>query len=314
MAIRRELDTLLRDSEKAVLDVMQSNLSFVADTIINKVVAKESGLSNATKLDAIKGIKASGLDEYKDDLLDVFTIIAYETLRITKKEVPKAKFELSENEIYSVQFVESKNVKKATKKIKKTKKKVETMWSKLPAKVRRRIKTQQELLVKTQLSDLEKAIYFQYTTSVGQQRKINEVKKAMQENAEDFITGPSVNAGAPLSAAQTIGEARSSFFTDPEVDKEIEAFEFVNNYPIDRTPICEELNGTIFAKDDPDFFKFTPPLHWNCRSLILPILVGDLKGRKIKKLKIKKENEEYLQFGEKLKHFILMSETTFTGF
>ena len=101
MAIRRELDTLLRDSEKAVLDVMQSNLSFVADTIINKVVAKESGLSDATKLDAIKGIKASGLDEYNKDLLDVLTIIAYETLRITKKEVPKAKFELSENEIYS---------------------------------------------------------------------------------------------------------------------------------------------------------------------------------------------------------------------
>jgi SPP1 gp7 family putative phage head morphogenesis protein len=314
MAIRKELDTLLRDSEKAVLDVMQSNLSFVADTIINKVVAKESGLSDATKLDAIKGIKASGLDEYKKDLLDVLTIIAYETLRITKKEVPKAKFELSENEIYNIQFVESKKVKKATKKIKKTKKKVETMWDKLPAKVRRRIKTQQELLVTTQLSDLEKAIYFQYTTSIGQQRKINEVKKAMQNNAEDFIFGPSVNAGGPLSAAQTISEARSAFFTDPEVDKEIEAFEFLNNYPIDRTPICEELNGTIFSKDDPERFKFTPPLHWNCRSVIMPILNGDLKGRKIKKLKIKKENEKYLQFSEKLKHFILMTETTFTGF
>ena len=84
MGVRKELDLLLKDSEKAVLDVMQSNLAFIGDSLINKVMAKESGLSNATKLDAIKGIKASGLDEYKDDLLDVLTIIAYETLRQTK--------------------------------------------------------------------------------------------------------------------------------------------------------------------------------------------------------------------------------------
>ncbi len=313
MAIRKELDRLLRDSEKAVLDVMQSNLSYIGDSLINKVMAKESGLSNALKLDAIKGIDASGLNEYKDDLLDVLTIIAYETLRQTKKEVPKAKYELSENKIYSVQFVESKTVKKATKKIKKTDKKIETMWKKLPAKIRRQLKTQQELLVKTQLSDLEKAVYFQYTTSVGQQKKINEVKKDMIENAEDFIDGPSVRAGAPLTAHQAIGEARNAFFLDDDVLREIAAFEFVNNYIQDRTPICEELNGTIFAKDDPNMFKFTPPLHWNCRSMILPILTGDLKGRKIKKLKIKKANEKYLQFSEKLKGFILEHEMNHEG-
>jgi|TARA_R100000479_G_scaffold172516_1_gene117233 SPP1 gp7 family putative phage head morphogenesis protein len=313
MGVRKELDLLLKDSEKAVLDVMQSNLAFIGDSLINKVVAKESGLSNAKKLDAIKGVDASGLNEYKDDLLDVLTIIAYETLRQRKKEVPKAKYELSEKDIYSIQFVESKTVKKATKKVKKTNKRIETMWKKLPAKVRRRIKTQQELLVKTQLADLEKAIYFQYTTSTAQEKAINQVKKDMQDNAEDFIEGPSVRAGAPLTAHQTISEASSAFFTDPEVDKEIEAFEFVNNYTQDRTPICEELNGTIFAKDDPNLMKFTPPLHWNCRSLILPILVGDLKGRKIEKLKIKKSNEKYLQFSEKLESFILAHQMSDQG-
>ena len=135
----------------------------------------------------------------------------------------------------------------------------------------------------------------------------------MQENAEDFIDGPSVRAGAPLTAHQAIGEARSSFFLDDDVRKEIAAFEFVNNYPKDRTPICSELNGTIFSIDDPNMFKFTPPLHWNCRSVILPILAGDLKGRKIKKLKIKKANEKYLQFSEKLKDFILEHEMSDQG-
>ena len=33
---------------------------------------------------------------------------------------------------------------------------------------------------------------------------------------------------------------------DDDVRKEIAAFEFVNNYPKDRTPICSELNGKFF--------------------------------------------------------------------
>ena len=54
MGIRKELDRLLKDSEKATLDVMQSNLAVMADSIINKVMARESGLSQSKKLDAVK--------------------------------------------------------------------------------------------------------------------------------------------------------------------------------------------------------------------------------------------------------------------
>ncbi len=302
MGIRRELDKLLKDSEDATLDVMQSNLAFMADSLITKVMARESGLSKSNKLDAVKGITASGINEYKRELLDLLTVIAYETLRHTKKEVPKAKVALHEIDYDRITFIESKRVKKLKGSAVKNKK-IETMWKKLPAKVRKRLKMQQELLVKTQLSDLEKAVFFSYTSAVNQELSPKEIAKSLEENAEGFITGPSVRAGAPLTAHEAIGEARSAFFADPEVEKEIEAFEFVNNYPKDRTPICEQLNGTIFAKDDPNKFKFTPPLHFNCRSMIVPILIGDLKGRKIKNLKISKENEKYLQFSEKLRNF-----------
>ena len=302
MAIRRELDRLLKDSEDAVLDVMQSNLSYMADSLINKIMAKERGLTSSTQLDAVKGLTASGIDSYKRELLDVLTVISYETLRHTKKEVPKAKYKLSEIDYEEIRFVESDKVKKLKGRAVKNKK-VETMWKKLPPKVRRRLKIQQELLVKTQLSDLEKAIYFTYTGRIEQNAALAVVRADMEEYALDFINGPSVRAGAPLTAHQAIGETRSAFFEDKEVKEEIEAFEFVNNYPVNRTPICEELNGTIFSPNDPNRFKFTPPLHWNCRSVIIPILIGDLKGRKVKKLGIKKSNEKYLQFSEKINKF-----------
>jgi len=305
MAIRSELDRFLKDAEAGVLDVMQSNLSYMADSLINRIETKDKDLTSSNKLEAVKGLTASGTNFYKKELLETLTVIAYESLRLAKKEVPKAKYKLSEIDFESIQFVESKKAKKLKGKSVKGKK-IETMFSKLPPSVKKRIKFQQELLVKTQLSDLEKAIYFQYSTSLAQEKSINQIKNDLKETAMDFIDGPSVRAGAPLTAHQAIGEARSAFFNDPEVDKLIEAYEFVNNYQINRTPLCENLNGQIFAKDDPNRFKFEPPLHWNCRSVHEPILIGDLKGRKIERLGVKAKNktekikiEKYLQFSER---------------
>ena len=54
----------------------------------------------------------SGINEYKRELLDSLTVIAYESLRLAKKEVPKAKFALSEIDYSNILFVESKRVKK----------------------------------------------------------------------------------------------------------------------------------------------------------------------------------------------------------
>ena len=140
MGVRKQLDLLLRDSETAVLDVMQSNLAFMADSLINKIMAKEKGLTPSTQLDAVKGLTASGTNDYKRELLDVLIVIAYETLRHTKKEVPKAKFKLSEIDYDSINFVESSTAKKLKGAPVKNKK-VETMWKSLPPKVKRRIKT-----------------------------------------------------------------------------------------------------------------------------------------------------------------------------
>jgi SPP1 gp7 family putative phage head morphogenesis protein len=36
---------------------------------------------------------------------------------------------------------------------------------------------------------------------------------------------------------------------------------------------CSEMDGRIFAKNNPDF-RF-PPAHYNCRSIIIPILKGE---------------------------------------
>jgi NAD+--asparagine ADP-ribosyltransferase len=81
------------------------------------------------------------------------------------------------------------------------------------------------------------------------------------------------------------------------VKEEIDAFEFVNGDPV--SEVCQDLAGTVFDKDDPDLFRYTPPLHWNCKSYIRPILKGNLGNKTIEKLKpSSKKIEETIQFTE----------------
>jgi len=39
------------------------------------------------------------------------------------------------------------------------------------------------------------------------------------------------------------------------------------------TEVCEALDGQIFEQGDPDIARFTPPLHFDCRSTLVPITI-----------------------------------------
>lgn len=40
------------------------------------------------------------------------------------------------------------------------------------------------------------------------------------------------------------------------------------------TKICRELDGKLFRMDDPDLDRFKPPLHFNCRSMLVAVPAG----------------------------------------
>jgi len=60
------------------------------------------------------------------------------------------------------------------------------------------------------------------------------------------------------------------------------------------SPICSHHNGKIYDVDDK---RFVPPLHWNCRSSLTPVLKAKadlLKEKNIKKTNLKKVKDERL--------------------
>lgn len=41
------------------------------------------------------------------------------------------------------------------------------------------------------------------------------------------------------------------------------------------TEVCEELHGRLFKLNDPDLDRFTPPNHFNCRSVLIEVVIDE---------------------------------------
>ena len=255
-------DKQIKIGGEALKKIMQVHLVEISKNIIKKLMINH----RKNKTNAVKNINPSGKTFYKDDLKKAVSVIAKKALDEAKKEIPK---------VLDYKFSE---------------------FEKLPPKIRKRILQANELLINTQVADLEKAIYFQYNSSVASGLSESEIAYLVSEKAGSYIESNSISAGAFLSSANMVNEVRNAFFFDDKVLESIDAFQFVNGDPV--TDICSDLDGLIFSKNDPNAFKYTPPLHYNCKSYIQPI-VNLKKGQKIEKLRPStNELDDQIQFSE----------------
>lgn len=264
----------ITEATLAIREIMQENLSLIAEDMIKKVLNKYNRLPDSQRYNAISDIAPYGVQKYKADLLAAFSVVASDALKQARKEIPKAKKVKLSEDIYLSEF------------------------DSLPPNIGKFLKVKLNLYTDTQVEDVKKQIQFQYTQSVDTTNDVALLGKDLAQSAEEYITGTSTASGSGLISSEIINETRKKFFTDEEVLEEVEAFQFVNGDPI--TEICQDLNGTIFAKDDPEAFRYWPPLHWNCKSYIVPILIGKLpNGSKIEALKPSKSSlDKQVQFGE----------------
>jgi len=89
------------------------------------------------------------------------------------------------------------------------------------------------------------------------------------------------------------------------------------------SPICSHHNGNIYDIDDK---RFVPPLHWNCRSSLIPVLkskdeIAAIKSDKIKKSALAKKQDDQLtgvapkreSFGNWLKRQSMDTQTKMLG-
>ena len=259
----------IKEGAKTLKQLMIAKLGVIIENMIAQMMRSYRTTIPSQRLSAIKDIQPTGIADYKATLIEALSALANDAIEQARKEVPKAsKVKLAE-------------------------------FDQLTPELQKILKTRTELLVGKQVADIKSVLDFAYTGNLLTTDSEAILTADIEGAAEDFLTCASVTAGAEITASTVIADARDAFFFDSDVLEEIDAFEFVNEDP--QTPICIDLAGTIFDKNDPELFRYTPPLHWGCKSWIRPILKGELGDREVTDLRPSTSKlEASIQFSEEV--------------
>ena len=86
---------------------------------------------------------------------------------------------------------------------------------------------------------------------------------------------PHASTAIRTAVFEAINEARYELFASPEMSGFIEALEFSAILDGRTTEICEHMDERIYPVNDPVWEGYTPPLHFNCRSLLVAVTIRD---------------------------------------
>lgn len=90
-----------------------------------------------------------------------------------------------------------------------------------------------------------------------------------------LMTAPRLATIIRTNLTEAFNEGRKIMMSDPEVRDEIAGVRYSAVLDARTTPVCRFLDGKVFRAGDPALDRLTPPNHFNCRSILVPILIED---------------------------------------
>jgi hypothetical protein len=254
----REWKKEFKTNKEELTDLMSLELGSIYLDIKKQLKSKYEKASSAEKIKVATQVDPKGVSSYQAKLKDLLAKIAFNSIDDAKKEVPKS-VRLSER------FLLADRPRGG-------------YYAALPPHVKKLIDAQSLLISGSQVADLEKVTYFQFVSSATSTESIDTILNDIDQKVEPLLAnesnaGMSLDVAASNATATVTNQARLAFFFDPEVLETIESFTFTNEDPI--SEVCQELNGQTFAVGDPDLDRYSPPMHHNCKSRLVPNLKGD---------------------------------------
>lgn len=73
------------------------------------------------------------------------------------------------------------------------------------------------------------------------------------------------------NTTEAFNQGRLTEIMRPEMDDIVEYVQYSAIMDTRTTPICKTLDGKVFRRDDPALQDFTPPNHYACRSVLVPL-------------------------------------------
>lgn len=144
---------------------------------------------------------------------------------------------------------------------------LEDFLNALPKKTRSRLMAQAALLASDQFQKLETTIFFTANSNIDLVDSARELVTKLEGARDDFIVSPTVTTGSVNIVSEAINNTRNDVMKEPDIMDTIDSFIFYNPSPV--APICKQLAGRVFSKEEYEQGKNLPPLHHNCSSVII---------------------------------------------
>ncbi len=106
-----------------------------------------------------------------------------------------------------------------------------------------------------------------------QQKSEAEIMQGLRDELPDD-TDTWINTLLRTKTTEIYNRGRKSYFdNDPLAQQVIDGYQFSAVLDARTTQICLSLDKKVFRSDDDNINLLTPPLHWNCRSVIVPVTI-----------------------------------------
>lgn len=253
LVLAESYKTEWKNNKATIKEVMQKGLGDMATDLYAQITRGYKASTPATRGSVALKLSPK-LTPYVATLREALAEIANQALGSARKDTPWAKgVKLSESIILAAP--------------------TGGYFDALPPNIKRIVKNAAELIATTQAGDLGKVVSFQYASSQASTDNIDQIINDIEGAVLPVLdgatgSGMSIDAAAGNAVSSIANQARLEWFFAPEVLDTIESFTFTNEDPV--SDICQELDGTTWATNDPDVDRYSPPLHHNCKSRLMP--------------------------------------------
>lgn len=102
---------------------------------------------------------------------------------------------------------------------------------------------------------------------IGEAEAVREIRAAMEDQSDKWI-----KTVVRTKTTDMYNQARRSYWENDDIAKQIvEAYQYSAVMDDRTSDVCRALDGKVFDKSDPDIGRVTPPLHYNCRGILVPV-------------------------------------------
>jgi hypothetical protein len=223
---------------------MQEGISARGQKLVGQMMEIWRNAPRSKRMEQVNRLKVPGRNDYKKKISQAIAEIYVQATAGVKKELATDGLRLAEqSEIRD-----------------------------LPAESKAAGASQGELITESQDADLRKNLFFSFTSNADKLPTEAQMNANLLKVVERYVEGASMRVAGPNAVADAVNLARNAIFQKKETLEKIESFIFENPSP--EAPICKELAGRVFTKEEYVVSDKLPPLHHNCNSWIRAQVAG----------------------------------------